>query len=80
MEEQVKKGKPFYLQVSHYAMHAGRECLNKTREEYVKHPLVQAWYKKNNKDPETCRMDRKTEERLRWVPVEGERPLDDAEL
>lgn len=53
MEEQVWKGKPFYLQVSHYAMHAGRECLDTTREKYLKHPLVQAWYKENNKDPNT---------------------------
>jgi len=53
MEAQVNKGNPFYLQISHYAMHAGRECLDKTREKYMKHPLVQAWYKENNKDPET---------------------------
>jgi len=53
MEDQVKKGNPFYLQISHYAMHEGRECLDKTREKYAKNPLVQAWYKKNNKDPET---------------------------
>ncbi len=53
MEEQVKKSNPFYLQISHYAMHAGFECLDKTREKYVNHPLVQAWYKKNRKHPET---------------------------
>lgn len=46
MEKQVKAGKPFYLQVSHYAMHEGRECLPATRAKYVKHPLVQAYYKK----------------------------------
>jgi arylsulfatase A-like enzyme len=53
MENQVRKGNPFYLQISHYAMHAGRECLDKTREKYLRHPLVQAWYKENNKEPET---------------------------
>ncbi len=53
MEEQVKKGNPFYLQISHYAMHAGAECLDKTREKYAKNPLVQAWYKKNKKDAGT---------------------------
>ncbi len=53
MQEQVKSDKPFYLQISHYAMHAGRECLHETRNKYVKHPLVQAWYEENNKDPET---------------------------
>ncbi len=47
MDEQVKAGKPFYLQISHYAMHEGRECLPTTREKYAKHPLVQAWYEKN---------------------------------
>lgn len=47
MDEQVKAGKPFYLQISHYAMHEGRECLPATRDKYTKHPLVQAWYKKN---------------------------------
>lgn len=53
IEDQAEKGKPFYLQISHYAMHAGRECLNETREKYTKHPLVQKWYQENNKNPET---------------------------
>ncbi len=53
MEEQVREGTPFYLQISHYAMHAGRECLHETREKYVNHPLVQAWYEEHNKHPET---------------------------
>ncbi len=53
MEEQVKAKKPFYLQMSHFAMHAGRECLPETREKYVKHPEVQAFYKKLNETAET---------------------------
>jgi arylsulfatase A-like enzyme len=53
MEDQVAQGHPFYLQISHYAMHEGRECLDTTRRRYVKHPLVQAWYKQNNKSPDT---------------------------
>ena len=53
MEDQVRAGNPFYCQISHYAMHSGRECLDKTREKYLKDPLVQAWYKENNEDPET---------------------------
>ena len=53
MKQQVKNGKPFYLQISHYAMHAGSECLPATREKYAKHPLVQAYYKKNNKAADT---------------------------
>lgn len=53
IEEQAKENTPFYLQISHYAMHAGRECLHETRNKYVRHPLVQAWYRDNNKHPET---------------------------
>ena len=53
MREQVKAKKPFYLQISHYAMHAGSECLNSTREKYVKHPLVQAYYQKVGKTKDT---------------------------
>jgi arylsulfatase A-like enzyme len=56
MEEQVTAGNPFYLQISHYAMHAFSECLPATREKYANHPLVQAWYKENNKDKETIRL------------------------
>ncbi len=52
MEEQVQAKKPFYLQISHYAMHAGAECLPETREKYINHPDVQAFYKKMNKTAE----------------------------
>ena len=47
IEEQVKAGKPFYCQISHYAMHEGRQCLAETRRKYQKHPLLQAYYEKN---------------------------------
>lgn len=53
MEDQAKQKKPFYLQISHYAMHSGRECLDETREKYLQHPLVKAWYAKEGKDPKT---------------------------
>ena len=53
MDEQVRVGNPFYLQISHYAMHAGHECLPATRERYARHPLVQAWYAQQGKDAET---------------------------
>lgn len=49
MEEQVQADKPFYVQISHYAMHAGSECKVATREKYVNDPWVQAWYKANEK-------------------------------
>lgn len=52
MQQQVKAKNPFYLQISHYAMHAGSECLNATREKYLKHPLVQAHYRKAGKTAE----------------------------
>jgi arylsulfatase A-like enzyme len=53
MEEQVKAKRPFYLQISHYAMHEGRECLPETRQKYADHPAVQAYYRKANTTPDT---------------------------
>lgn len=44
MEDQARARKPFYLQISHYAMHEGRECLPATREKYARHPAVEAYY------------------------------------
>jgi arylsulfatase A-like enzyme len=55
MNDQVRAGKPFYLQISHYAMHEGRECLPVTREKYLRHPAVQAYYKKIGKTAETVK-------------------------
>ncbi|MCR9197716.1 MAG: sulfatase [Planctomycetaceae bacterium] len=55
MSEQAQADQPFYLQISHYAMHAGRECLPATREKYVRHPLVQAYYRKIGKTAGTVR-------------------------
>lgn len=53
MRDQVAKKTPFYLQVSHYANHAFHECRPETREKYVNHPDVQAWYKKYKKTADT---------------------------
>ncbi|MEX0988375.1 MAG: sulfatase [Bacteroidales bacterium] len=53
MEDQVKARKPFYLQLSHYAMHNGLECLPETREKYTKAPEIQAYYKKVGATAET---------------------------
>jgi len=52
MQGQVKEGNPFYLQISHYAMHAGAECFDETREKWLKHPKVQAYYEKLGTTPE----------------------------
>ncbi len=42
MEEQVAAGRPFYLQMSHYAMHGGWECTPESRARYQNHPAVVA--------------------------------------
>jgi arylsulfatase A-like enzyme len=55
MEEQARAGQPFYLQISHYAMHEGRECLPATREKYTRHPLVQAYYRKIGETADTVK-------------------------
>ncbi|EMI18217.1 N-acetylgalactosamine-6-sulfate sulfatase (GALNS) [Rhodopirellula maiorica SM1] len=55
LTEQAKAGQPFYLQISHYAMHEGRECLPATRKKFVRHPLVQAYYRKIGKTAETIK-------------------------
>lgn len=55
MTEQANAGQPFYVQISHYAMHEGRECLPETREKYTQHPLVQAYYQKIGKTAETVK-------------------------
>ena len=49
IDRQANAKRPFYLQISHYAMHEGRECLPATRAKYVKHPSVQAYYRRVGK-------------------------------
>lgn len=56
IEKEAKAKTPFFLQISHYAMHAGSECLPATREKYAKHPLVQAYYKRNNKEADSIKL------------------------
>ena len=53
MEERVSEGKPFYLQISHWAMHEGRECLPETRAKYAAMPEIQEYYQQVGKTPET---------------------------
>jgi arylsulfatase A-like enzyme len=65
MDEQVRAETPFYLQISHYAMHAGYECLPETREKYVNHPDVQAYYRKVNKTAET--IGRRHDDPATWL-------------
>lgn len=65
MDEQVKAETPFYLQISYYAMHAGYECLPETREKYVNHPDVQAYYRKLGKTAET--IERRHQDPATWL-------------
>jgi arylsulfatase A len=59
MENQVEAKKPFYLQISHYAMHAGFECLPETREKYAKSPVIQEYYRKVGKTAETIQRNQR---------------------
>lgn len=43
IEEKVAEGVPFYVQFSHYAMHAGYECFPEDRARYQNHPAVVAY-------------------------------------
>lgn len=45
IEKQARAKTPFYCQISHYAMHAGSQCLEATRQKYQNHPQLQAYYK-----------------------------------
>jgi len=42
LRRQVEAKHPFYLQVSHYAVHAGYECFPETEKKYAEHPAVLA--------------------------------------
>jgi arylsulfatase A-like enzyme len=65
MKEQVEAEKPFFVQISHYAMHAGFECLPETREKYSKHPDVQAYYREMNETAET--IERRHRDPATWM-------------
>ena len=53
MQEQASTNKPFYLQISHWAMHEGRECLPETRAKYQKMPEIQEFYRQEGKTAQT---------------------------
>jgi arylsulfatase A-like enzyme len=53
MDEQVREETPFYLQISHYAMHAGFECLPGTREKYARMPEIEAYCRSVGQTAET---------------------------
>ncbi len=55
MEAQVADGKPFYLQISHYAVHGPNECFKKTREKFQQLPEIQQYYIEEKKNVEKIR-------------------------
>jgi arylsulfatase A-like enzyme len=67
MEAQVEADKPFYLQISHYAMHAGFECLPETREKYITDPNIQAYYERRGKTAET--IQRRHQDPATWMAM-----------
>jgi arylsulfatase A len=48
IKEQVSEEKPFYLQLSHYAMHIWHDSLKETREKYKKLPPGRKYQKQDN--------------------------------
>ena len=48
MKEQVKADKPFYLQLSHYAMHIWHDSLKETKERYKLLPKGRKYQKKDD--------------------------------
>ncbi|MDG2221966.1 MAG: sulfatase [Rubripirellula sp.] len=52
MKDQVAAEKPFYLQLSHYAMHIWHDSLKETREKYKQLPKGRKYGKKDNSPEE----------------------------
>ena len=48
MRKQVEADKPFYLQLSHYAMHIWHDSLEETRKKYLKLPKGRKYEKKDD--------------------------------
>lgn len=55
MAEQVAARNPFYVQISHYAVHNGSECLYSTLEEFDAHPMITSHYEEKGKIPKMAR-------------------------
>ncbi len=53
MEQQVERNQPFYLQLSHYAMHIWHDSLKETREKYKKLPHGSTYQKKDDTTEES---------------------------
>jgi len=65
MEEQVQAERPFFVQISHYAMHAGFECLPETRAKYVNRPEIQAYYQSVGETAES--IERRHRDPATWM-------------
>jgi arylsulfatase A-like enzyme len=53
IEDQAKLRKPFYLHISHYAVHEGRESLDHTRDKYADDPRIRHYYEEAGETAET---------------------------
>lgn len=53
MEQQVERNRPFYLQLSHYAMHIWHDSLKETREKYKTLPHGSTYQKKDDTPEES---------------------------
>lgn len=64
ISKQVKDGKPFYLQISHYAVHIWHDSLKKTRDKYrkIKYPKPEP---QDLKDPSEVT---ESEYKHNWIP------------
>jgi arylsulfatase A len=52
MKDQAAADKPFYLQLSHYAMHIWHDSLKETREKYRSRPIGRKYLKQDDKTRE----------------------------
>jgi len=66
IENQAKAGKPFYLQISHYAVHEGRESLDETRNKYLNDPRIRQYYEEVGRTAETIG---RTQDPARWLAM-----------
>ena len=66
IDDQATAGKPFYLQISHYAVHEGRESLDETRNRYAHDPRIQHYYEEAGSTPEAVG---RTQDPARWLAM-----------
>ncbi len=60
IKKNVKSDNPFYLQVSHYALHKSYRCLPKSESLYNKNPFIADYYKDDKKEERRLKKISKT--------------------